>query len=209
MWRIRALPRRGRAVAILSVSRIVDRGAIFAGWVGLGMAVVVAMGFELIIAVQSLVFLFAPIGGLLIGFYANARSERRRPWRRVIANALYAGLFTAVSLAILYAGLRLVFVYGDAGYRDGTQGGPLTCTTGPQCTYERYLESGRGPELAAAGVTDARDLRALRAPGAAQRRARPSSAWWRAARWSAACSTAREALGRRPPRAGAATQIAS
>ncbi|HEY8199608.1 MAG TPA: hypothetical protein VIF44_07520 [Candidatus Limnocylindrales bacterium] len=137
------------------MSRIVDRGAIFAGWVGLGMAVVVAMGFELIIAVQSLVFLFAPIGGLLIGFYANARSERRRPWRRVIANALYAGLFTAVSLAILYAGLRLVFVYGDAGYRDGTQGGPLTCTTGPQCTYARYLESGRGPELTAAGVTDA------------------------------------------------------
>jgi hypothetical protein len=49
----------------------------------------------------------------------------------------------------------LVFVYADAGYRDGTQGGPLTCTPGPGCTYERYLESGRGPELAAAGVADA------------------------------------------------------
>jgi hypothetical protein len=137
------------------VSRVVDRGAIFAGWVGLGMAVVVAMGFELIVAVQSLVFIFAPIGGLLIGFYANARSARRRPWRRVVANALYAGVFTAVSLAILYAGLRLVFVYADSGYRDGTQGGPLVCTTGPRCTYERYIESGRGPELAAAGVADA------------------------------------------------------
>ena len=119
------------------------------------MAVVVAMGFELIIAVQSLVFVFAPIGGLLIGFYANARSERRRPWRRVVANALYAGLFTAISLAILYAGLRLVFVYADSGYRDGTQGGPLVCTPGPECTYQRYVASGRGPELAAAGVTDA------------------------------------------------------
>jgi len=137
------------------VSRVVDKGAIFAGWVGLGMAVVVAMGFELIVAVQSLVFIFAPIGGLLIGFYANARSERRRPWRRVIANAAYAGLFTAVSLAILYAGIRLVFVYADSGYRDSTQGGPLVCTAGPQCTYLRYLASGRGPELAAAGVTDA------------------------------------------------------
>ncbi len=137
------------------MSRVVDRGAIFAGWVGLGMAVVIAMGFELIVAVQSLVFLFAPVGGLLIGFYANARSERRRPWRRVIANAIYAGLFTALTLAVLYAGIRLVFVYADAGYRDGTQGGPLVCTTGPQCTYQRYLESGRGPELAAAGVTDA------------------------------------------------------
>jgi hypothetical protein len=137
------------------VSRVVDRGAIFAGWVGLGMAVVVAMGFELIVAVQSFVFIFAPIGGLLIGFYANARSERRRPWRRVMANALYAGLFTAISLAVLYAGIRLVFVYADSGYRDSTQGGPLVCTPGPQCTYQRYIESGRGPELAAAGVTDA------------------------------------------------------
>jgi hypothetical protein len=150
-----SLPGRCRAVAVLRVSRVVDRGAIFAGWVGLGMAVVIAMGFELIVAVQSLVFLFAPVGGLLIGFYADARSERRRPWRRVIANALYAGLFTALALAVLYAGVRLVFVYADAGYRDGTQGGPILCTTGPQCTYQRYLESGRGQELAAAGVTDA------------------------------------------------------
>ncbi len=37
----------------------------------------------------------------------------------------------------------------------GPRAGRLTCATGPQCTYERYLESGRGPELAAAGVTDA------------------------------------------------------
>ena len=155
MRRLGALPRRRRLVPVLSVSRIVDRGAIFAGWVGLGMAVVVAMGFELIVAVQSLVFIFAPICGLLIGFYANARSERRRPWRRVVGNALYAGLFTAVSLAVLYSGIRLVFVYADSGYRDGTQGGPLVCTAGPQCTYQRYVESGRGPELAAAGVTDA------------------------------------------------------
>ena len=119
------------------------------------MAVVVAMAFELIIPVQTLVFLFAPIGGLLIGFYANARSERRRPWRRVVANALYAGLVTAVSLAILYAGIRLLFVYADAGFRDANQGGPLVCETGPACTYLRYVESGRGTELAAAGVTDA------------------------------------------------------
>ncbi|HEY8168460.1 MAG TPA: hypothetical protein VIF84_07090 [Candidatus Limnocylindrales bacterium] len=137
------------------MSRVVDRGAIFAGWVGLGMAVVVAIGFELVIAVQSLVFLFAPVGGLLIGFYANARSDRRRPWHRVIANALYAGLVTAFFMALLYGGIRLLFVYADAGYRDGGQGGPIECVTGPACTYQRYIESGRGPELAAAGVSDA------------------------------------------------------
>jgi len=137
------------------VSRFIDRGAIFAGWVGLGMAVVMVVGLELIIAVQSLVFLFAVPAGLLIGSYANARSERRRPWARVIANAAWAGLVTAFSLAILYGSVRLLFVYADSGYRDPGQGGPLACATGPACTYQRYLGTGRGPELELAGVFDA------------------------------------------------------
>jgi hypothetical protein len=141
------------------VSRIVDRGAIFAGWVGLGMAVVIAMGFELIVAVQSLVFLAALPAGMLIGAYANSRSERQRPWKRVFANAAYAGLVTAVSLAILYGGIRLLFVYADSGYRDAGQGGPLACHTGPECTYLRYLgDAVHGPELVQAGVHDAADF---------------------------------------------------
>jgi hypothetical protein len=137
------------------VARVLDRGAIFAGWVGLGMAVVMAIGLELIVAVQSLVFLIAPVAGLLIGYYANARSARRRPWGRVLANAVWAGLVTALSLAILYGGVRLVFVYADSGYRDGPQGGPLVCRTGPECSYLRYLGAGKGPELERAGVADA------------------------------------------------------
>jgi hypothetical protein len=141
------------------VSRFVDRGAIFAGWVGLGMAVVIAIGLELILAVQSLVFLAALPAGLLIGAYAETRSARKRPWRRVLANALYAGLVTAVSLALLYGGVRLLFVYADSGYRDTGQGGPLVCRTGPDCTYQRYLaDPVHGPELAAAGVHDAADF---------------------------------------------------
>ncbi len=134
--------------------RVLDRGAVFAGWVGLGMAVVIAISFELIVAVQSLVFLVALPAGLLIGFYADARSERRRPWWRVLVNALYAGLLTGLSLALLYAGLRLLFVYADTGYRDTSQGGTIACQTGPACTYQRYLDQGRGAELVAAGVTD-------------------------------------------------------
>jgi hypothetical protein len=140
------------------VSRFVDRGAIFAGWVGLGMAVVIAIGFELILTVQTFVFLAALPAGLLIGSYANSRSERRRPWRRVFGNAVWAGLVTAVSLAVLYGGIRLLFVYADAGYRDPGQGGPLACSTGPACTYQRYIDAGRGPELQAAGVHDAADF---------------------------------------------------
>ena len=136
------------------MARLVDGGAVFAGWVGVGMALLVAIGLELIVAVQSLVFLFAPVGGLLIGYYANARSERRRPWSRLLANAAWAGLVTGVSLAVLYAAIRLLFIYADGGYRDANLGGQLECRRGPPCTYERYVAAGRRPELAAAGVTD-------------------------------------------------------
>lgn len=143
------------------MSRFVDRGAIFAGYVGLGVSLVIAIAFELIVAVQSIVFLVAPLAGILVGAYANTRSERHRPWRRLMANGLWAGLVTGIGLAILYAALRLLFVYADSGYRDTAQGGQLTCRTGPDCTYQRLLGAGNGPELVAAGVHDADSFAAL------------------------------------------------
>ncbi|MBA2254602.1 MAG: hypothetical protein H0W07_05780 [Chloroflexi bacterium] len=142
-------------------SRFIDRGAIFAGWVGIGVALVVVIAFELIIAVQALVFILAPLMGLLIGAYANTRSERHRPWSRVLANAAYAGLVTAVGLALLYGGLRLLFVYGDSGYRSESQGGQLPCRPGPDCTYQRLLGANGAPTLEAAGVTDAAGFEGL------------------------------------------------
>jgi hypothetical protein len=137
------------------VRRFVDPGAVFAGWVGLGIAVVGAISLALVIAVQPLLFLFAPVGGLLIGYYANARSDRRRPWPRVVANALYAGAVTAISLVLLYGAVRLLFVFADDGYPDFNRPGQETCALGPECTYKRYLRAGRGPELEALGVRDA------------------------------------------------------
>jgi hypothetical protein len=143
-----------------SPGRLLDRGAIFAGWVGIGMAMVIAIAFELIVAVQSIVFLVAPVAGILIGGYANQRSERWRPRWRLFVNSLYAALVTGISLAVMYAILRLVFIYGDTGYPDfnrtDDKGAPtgVQCATGPDCTYQRYLEAGRADELAAAGVTD-------------------------------------------------------
>jgi hypothetical protein len=142
------------------MSRVLDRGAVFAGWVGLGMAVVVAISFELVLAIQSLVFIAAPLSGLLIGWYAGARSKRRRPWWRVLTNAAYAGLVTGLTLALLYGGIRLLFVYADNGFpaynRTDATGAPTgpTCQVGPPCTYQRYLDAGRAGELAALGVTD-------------------------------------------------------
>lgn len=143
------------------MSRFVDRGAIFAGWVGLGMGLVIAIAFELIVAVQSLVFLIAPLGGAVIGAYANVRAERWRPRRRVMANAAYAGLVTGAGLAILYVALRLLFVYADSGYRTAGQGGQLSCAIGPACTYERYVADGRAADLGAVGVTDAASFEAF------------------------------------------------
>ena len=136
-------------------ARALDPGAIFAGWVGLGMAIVIVLGLELIVAVQALVFVVALPAGFLIGWYAGVRAERHRPWWRVFVNAIYAGLVTAIGLAVLYVGLRLLFFYADSGYRDGTQGGPLVCSSGPDCTYQRYLAAKQGPLLVAAGVHDA------------------------------------------------------
>jgi hypothetical protein len=147
------------------VTRVLDRGAVFAGWVGLGMAVTIAISFELIVAVQALVFLAAVPAGLLIGFYAGARAERRRPVWRVLVNAAYAGLVTAISLALVYAGLRLLFIYADSGYpaynqanAAGQPTGP-TCAAGPGCAYQRYVDQARtdpafAVALADAGVTD-------------------------------------------------------
>ncbi len=112
-------------------ARFIDPGAVFGGWVGLGTAIVLAMAFELIIPVQALVFLLAPLMGVLIGVYANVRSERWRPRGRVLANAAYAGLVTGVAMALIYVGLRLVFIYGDTGaLPDGTQ---------PPVPYRRRL----------------------------------------------------------------------
>ena len=147
------------------MGRVLDRGAIFAGWVGLGMAVTIAISFELVIAVQALVFLAAVPAGLLIGYYAGARSERRRPVWRTLVDAAYAGLVTGVSLALVYAAVRLLFIYADTGYPNynltDAQGQPVgvTCAVGPGCAYQRYVDQARSDPafaaaLAQAGVTD-------------------------------------------------------
>ena len=136
------------------MTRFVDRGAIFAGWVGIGMALVLAIAFELIIPVQTLVFVLAPLMGVLIGVYANVRSERWRPRGRVLANAAYAAVVTGIAVAALYIVLRLVFIYGDTGaLPDGTS---LTCSTGPDCVYARLVQSGQAEELAPLGIVDAK-----------------------------------------------------
>ena len=142
-------------------SRFVDRGAIAAGYVGIGMALTIVASFTLIIPIEWLIWLLALPAGLLIGYYANQRSDRRAgPWSRILANGLFAGLVTGVSVAALLLLIKVIFFFADSGYPDfnrvddQNQPIPPTCRTGADCVYQRYLTAGRGAELAAVGVTD-------------------------------------------------------
>jgi hypothetical protein len=138
------------------VRRIADRGAIAAAYVGIGMAVTIVASFTLIIPIEGLIWLFALPSGLLIGYYANQRSNRRAgPWRRIISNGVFAAFATGVALVALLLLLKALFFFADNGYRDPGLGGSISCSTGADCVYQRYLDDGRGDVLAAAGVTDA------------------------------------------------------
>jgi len=138
------------------VNRFADRGAIAAGWVGVGMAVVVGISFLLVIPIEPIYWLLAPLAGVLIGYYANQRSERTGgPWLRILGNATYAGLVTAATIALLLLAVKGLFFAADNGYRDPGQGGALTCSPGAACVYARYVaqDGGQG-RLLSAGVTD-------------------------------------------------------
>jgi hypothetical protein len=141
------------------VSRFVDRGAITAAYVGIGMAVTVAISFLLIIPIEPIVWLLALPTGLLIGYYANQRSNRRAgPWGRIVLNGLFAAVITGLTAAVLLLAVKALFFYADNGYRDASAGGPITCASGPECVYQRYLlieDGDRVGGLEAAGVTDA------------------------------------------------------
>jgi hypothetical protein len=142
------------------VSRVVDRGAIVAGWVGVGMAVTIGMSFLLVIPIEPIYWYLALPAGLLIGYYANARSRREGgPWSRLLANGLLAGVMTGLTLALFLLAVKGLFFFADNGYRN--EGGSLACTPGADCVYQRYLAAGQGPALVAAGVNDVPSFSAL------------------------------------------------
>jgi hypothetical protein len=137
------------------LSRVVDRGAITAAFVGIGMAVTIGVSFLLVIPVEPVYWYLSVPAGLLIGYYADARSGRSRgAWVRILANATFAGLVTGLTLAGLLLGVKALFFAADDGYRDPGFGGRITCQAGGDCVYRRYLEE-QPDEMAAVGVTDA------------------------------------------------------
>ena len=146
---------------------LVDRGAITAAYVGLGVAVVLAISFLLIIPIEPIYTILSLPGGLLIGYYAGVRSGRiRGEWLRFLGNALFAGLVTGLTLAVELLAIKALFFYADNGYPDynrtDQQGAviPPTCQTGADCVYRRYL-SAQPDDLQRAGVTDAQGFATL------------------------------------------------
>lgn len=144
------------------MTRIIDRGAVAAAYVGIGMALTIAVSFLLVIPIEPIYWLLALPAGLLIGYYANQRSDRRAgPWRRIVANALVAGLATALTMAALLLVVKALFFFADNGFPDYNRVDPQTeqaipplCDPGANCVYSRYLAAGRGPEFESVGVSD-------------------------------------------------------
>jgi hypothetical protein len=144
------------------VTRFVDRGAVTAAYVGIGMAVTVTISFLLVIPIEPIVVLLAFPSGLVIGYYANQRSDRRHgPWSRILRNGLFAALVTGVVAGMLLLGVKSIFFFADNGYPDFNRIDPKTgvviapvCDPGAACVYARYVARDAAGDLAAAGVTD-------------------------------------------------------
>jgi hypothetical protein len=132
------------------------------------MAVTIVVSFILIIPIEPVIWLLAIPSGLLIGYYANQRSDRRAgPWSRILRNGLFAAFVTGLTTAVLLLLLKSIFFFADTGYPDfnraDANGQPIppSCTAGADCVYQRYLALGRGPDLEAAGITDASTFTSL------------------------------------------------
>jgi hypothetical protein len=158
---VTAIPDAAAPAGRRGLGRLVDHGAIIAGWVGIGMAATIAISFLLVIPIEPIYWLLAPLAGLLIGYYANQRAATPRgAWRRIVVDALYAGVVTGLTLAALLLVVKALFFFADTGYPDfnrvDANGQPIPpfCATGGDCVYARYLAAGRGPALAEAGVND-------------------------------------------------------
>jgi hypothetical protein len=144
------------------VTRFVDRGAIVAAYVGIGMAVTIGVSFLLVIPIEPIYWLLAIPAGLTIGYYANSRANRGAgPRGRILSNGLFAGAVTALTFAVLLLLVKALFFFADNGYPDFNRadedGNPIppACESGADCVYQRYLADGRGDALAEQGVTDA------------------------------------------------------
>ncbi|HEY8868937.1 MAG TPA: hypothetical protein VIM30_06070 [Candidatus Limnocylindrales bacterium] len=138
------------------IYRVIDRGALVGAAVGMGMAATLAVSLLLIIPIEPAYWYLTLPLGLLIGWYANQRSNRiAGPWPRIGANGLFAGAVAGASMAVFLLVVKGLFFVADDGYRDPEAGGRLSCVPGAECVFMRYQAVDSSGALAAAGATDA------------------------------------------------------
>jgi hypothetical protein len=137
------------------VNRLIDRGAVTGAYIGIGMALTIGISFLLIIPIEPIYWYLSIPAGLLVGYYGNARAARAAgAWGHFVANGLFAGAATGLTLAVLLLGVKALFFVADDGYRDANLGGRIQCVTGADCVYRRYLDA-QGDAMRAAGINDA------------------------------------------------------
>src|SRR4029078_9071312 len=96
------------------VSRCIDRGAITAAYVGIGMAVTIVVSFLLFIPIEWIIWLLALPSGLMMVYNATQRPDRRAgPLSRIVINGLFAGVVTGVTAAVLLLAIKGIFFYAD------------------------------------------------------------------------------------------------
>ena len=151
------------------------------------------MSFLLVIPIEPIYWSLALPAGLLIGYYANARSDRAggpvAADRRQLAARRRRRPGSRSPLLLLV--VKVMFFNADNGYPTSTAStrtahDPATCQTGADCVYQRYLAAA-GPAFEAAGITDVDLVHALLLGPAATRRRRLVIARRSAAAWAAAC----------------------
>ena len=134
------------------MTRFVDRGAVTAAYVGIGMAVTIAVSFILIIPIEPLIWLLTVPSGLLIGYYANQRSDRRAgPWSRILRNGAFRRRGDGLAFAAPDPAAQGDLLLRRHGYPDFNRLDPATgqaiaptCSTGCDCVYARYWRSAAG-----------------------------------------------------------------
>jgi hypothetical protein len=84
-----------------------------------------------------------PAGGLLIGYYANQRSNRRAgPWRRILVNGLFAGIVTGLTAAALCWRSRRSSSTPTTATATRVCGGPIAVPGGPTASTSATSQAG-------------------------------------------------------------------
>ena len=126
------------------MSRFVDRGAITAAYVGIGMAVTIVVSFLLFIPIEWIIWLLAIPSGCSS---ATTRTSARTVGPARGAGSSSTGLFAGVrdgsdrGRSCCSRSRRSSSTPTAASATPG-QGGPIRCRRGADCVYQRYLEAG-------------------------------------------------------------------